>query len=88
MSEHDKILIQLEQIATTLRVPVSAFYQSGALPPFGGPMPEIHRLMVDLLRALEAMSDPEARSRCTDAIRRAILHIEQAKIGTSRTKSH
>lgn len=88
MSDHDKTLSQLEQIAATLRVPVSAFHQSGAPLPFGDPMPEIHRLMVDLLRALEAMSDPDTRRRCTNAISRAILHIEQAKARTFKIKGN
>jgi hypothetical protein len=88
MSEHDKILIQLEQIATTLRVPVSAFYHSGAPLPFDGCIPEIQRIMMDLLRALETMSDPEARRRCTEAIGKAILHVEQAKVGNSKTKGN
>ena len=88
MSDCDEAINQLEQIASTLRVPVSVLYQSGVLSPFGSSIPEIQRMMVDLLRALETMSDPEARRRCTEAIGKAILHVEQAKVGNFKTKGN
>ena len=80
MSDCDEAINQLEQIASTLGVPVSVLYRSGVLSPFGSSIPEIQHMMVDLLRALKAMSDPKARRFCTDAIGQAILHLEQANV--------
>lgn len=86
MNQRHELLGQLGQIAATLGMPVSAFYQSSALTPLGGHIPEIHRMMVDLLLALEAVSDPKARKCCTDAIGQAILHFQQVKVGSSKTE--
>ncbi len=86
MNQHNELLGQLGQIAATLGMPVSAFYQPSALTPLGSHIPEINRIMVDLLRALEAVSDPKARKYCTDKIGQAILHLEQAKVGSSKTE--
>lgn len=88
MGEHGDTISQLEAIAATLGVPVAAFYHFGAPPPFDGGLSEIQRIMMDLLRALESMSDPEARSRCAEAIGKAILHVEQPKVKTAKTKGH
>ena len=88
MGEHGETISQLEAIAAMLGVPVSAFYHSGAPLPFDGCIPEIQRIMMDLLRALETMSDPEARRRCTEAIGKAILLVEQAKVGNSKAKGN
>jgi len=88
MFDCDEAINQLEQIASTLGMPVSVLYQSGVLRPFGSSIPEIQRMMVDILRALEAMSDPKARRHFSDAIGQAILHLEQTNVGGAKAKGN